>query len=87
MLKVVSPHTHNLLVRSHAAGRLYKGAPGPYTGRSIIHKLQTRIHMDGNDMPYSAMTTYGHFCDGQMILPQLDAKLAYGQISGILFLH
>lgn len=76
MFAAIEPELHALLMKSHAAGRLHSGSPGPFLSRSVISKAQGKLHDDPHDMPISAMTCNGPFIGGKLLMPQPGIKLA-----------
>jgi len=49
--------------------------PGPFLARSIVYKLQGKLHKDSKDLGPSACFPIGFFQGGEMLVPQFKTKL------------
>ena len=74
-LQVALPEWFEKYKRAFEAGGWLPKDPGPFLARAIIYKLQGRLHKDKHDMGPSVSFPVGEFDGGEMLLPQLKAKL------------
>jgi hypothetical protein len=75
MFKAVFPKVYAEYRQAFDAGVWLQEDPGPFLGRSIVYKLQSKLHNDGNDVGPSASFAVGSFEGGEMLVPQLKTKL------------
>ena len=59
------------------AGVWLQDDPGPFLGRAIVYKLQSKIHRDKHDYGPSVSFPVGQFTGGEMCFPQLKTKLQF----------
>jgi hypothetical protein len=75
MFEATFPDLYKEYKAAFEAGVWVQEDPGPFIGRSIIYKLQSKLHRDKNDVGPSASFPVGYFGGGEMLLPQLKTKL------------
>lgn len=75
MFEVAFPEVYQEYRAAFEAGVWLEADPGPFIGRAIIYKLQSKLHRDKNDVGPSASFPVGFFSGGEMLLPQLKTKL------------
>lgn len=83
-LEVLFPKWHAEYRAAFEAGVMIPFDYGPMFGRAIIYKLQGRLHRDKRDAGPSASFPVGSFVGGEVLFPQLGAKLRYVSMSGCL---
>jgi hypothetical protein len=69
------PEAYERSKNAFDAGVWVKDDPGPWIGRALIYKLQGSLHVDDKDEGPTVSFPCGYFEGGEMVLPQLDAKL------------
>lgn len=74
-LKAALPEWYALYRKAFDAGAWFQKDPGPFLARAIIYKLQGRLHKDKRDTGPSISFPVGDFTGGEMLVPQLGAKL------------
>jgi len=77
MFEVLMPECYHKYKAAFDAGVWIKGDPGPWLGRAIVYKLQVCLHKDSHDGGPTASFPLGYFSGGEMLVPQLKAKLSY----------
>jgi len=75
MFKAAFPKVYAEYRPAFDAGVWLPEDPGPFLGRSIVYKLQSKLHNDGNDVGPSASFPVGSFEGGEMLIPQFKTKL------------
>jgi len=75
MFEATFPDIYKEYKAAFEAGVWVQEDPGPFIGRAIIYKLQSKLHKDSNDVGPSASFPVGYFNGGEMLLPQLGTKL------------
>jgi len=75
MFKVAFPKVYAEYRQAFDAGVWVPEDPGPFLGRSIVYKLQSKLHKDGNDVGPSASFPVGSFEGGEMLIPEFNTKL------------
>jgi hypothetical protein len=75
MFKAAFPKVYAQYRQAFDAGVWLQEDPGPFLGRSVVYKLQSKLHNDGNDVGPSASFPVGSFEGGEMLVPQLKTKL------------
>jgi hypothetical protein len=75
ILREVFPEWQKLYREAFNAGVMFEEDAGPFYGRAIIYKLQGKLHVDSRDAGPSVSFGTGYYTGGQMIIPQLKAKL------------
>jgi hypothetical protein len=75
MFEAAFPALYQEYEAAFKAGVWLREDPGPFLGRAIIYKLQSKLHRDKNDVGPSASFPVGFFDGGEMLLPQLGTKL------------
>ncbi|KAF8325133.1 hypothetical protein F5887DRAFT_896617, partial [Amanita rubescens] len=71
------PEEYKKFRRAFEAGVWVKQDCGPWLGRALIYKLQGRLHVDDKDEGPTVSFPCGFFDGGEMIVPELSAKLSY----------
>lgn len=74
--KVLFPKAYLKFKKAFDAGVWVKEDPGPWLGRALIWKLQGSLHIDDKDQGPTVSFPCGYYRKGEMIMGQLDAKLA-----------
>lgn len=77
MFEATFPDLYGEYQEAFEAGVWLQEDPGPFIGRAIIYKLQSKLHLDKNDVGPSASFPVGYFDGGEMLLPQLGTKLKW----------
>jgi hypothetical protein len=80
MFKTAFPKVYKQYKKAFDAGVWFRGDDGPMMARAVIYKLQGVLHVDTNDVGPSVSFGVGKYSGGEMKLPQLGAKLAYGEV-------
>ena len=75
MFQVLMPQCHAKFAAAFEAGVWHEEDPGPWLGRAIVYKLQVALHKDKEDGGPAASFPVGHFSGGEMLIPELKAKL------------
>jgi hypothetical protein len=75
MFEVAFPELYLEYQEAFEAGIWFQDDPGPFLGRAVIYKLQSKLHKDRNDVGPSASFPVGCFEGGEMLFPQLRSKL------------
>lgn len=75
MFRVLFPTLYDTFQKAFDAGVWLEEDPGPWLGRAIVYKLQGDLHLDGRDCSPTASFPCGYFTGGEMMVPQLGAKL------------
>jgi hypothetical protein len=75
MFEAAFPELYLEYQEAFEAGVWFQDDPGPFLGRAIIYKLQSKLHKDRNDVGPSASFPVGYFEGGEMLFPQLRSKL------------
>jgi hypothetical protein len=75
--EVLMPECYARYKDAFDAGVWMEEDPGPWLGRAIVYKLQVALHKDVHDGGPTASFPVGYFSGGEMLIPQLKAKLAY----------
>jgi hypothetical protein len=75
MFEAAFPQLYQQYKAAFEAGVWIQEDPGPFIGRAIIYKLQSKLHRDKNDAGPSASFPVGYFDGGEMLFPQLGTKL------------
>lgn len=75
MFKAAFPKVYAQYRQAFDAGVWLQEDPGPFLGHSVVYKLQSKLHNDGNDVGPSASFPVGSFEGGEMLVPQLKTKL------------
>lgn len=76
-LKAGLPQWWEMYTKAFEAGAWLPKDPGPFLARAIIYKLQGKLHKDRHDTGPSISFPVGEYEGGEMMLPQLRAKLKY----------
>lgn len=76
MFEVLMPECYNTYKDAFEAGVWSDDDPGPWLGRAIVYKLQVSLHKDKEDAGPAVSFPVGSFSGGEMLIPQLKAKLA-----------
>lgn len=76
LFETVFPEIYREYREAFEAGVWLSDDPGPFLGRAVIYKLQGRLHKDRHDVGPSACFPVGSFTGGEMLFPQLSAKLS-----------
>jgi hypothetical protein len=77
IFEVLMPDSFHTYKTAFDAGEWIEEDPGPWLGRAIVYKLQVSLHKDKNDGGPTASFPIGFFSGGEMLIPQLKAKLSY----------
>jgi len=77
LFKALMPDCYKTYKAAFKAGAWIKSDPGPWVGRAIVYKLQLNLHKDKEDGGPAASFPVGFFSGGEMLIPQLNAKLSY----------
>ena len=77
MFEVLMPECYNIYKKAFEAGVWIDSDPGPWLGRAIVYKLQVSLHKDKDDGGPAVSFPVGSFKGGEMLIPQLEAKLSY----------
>jgi hypothetical protein len=77
MFRAAFPEWYNKYRDAFEAGVWLPKDPGPFLGRSIVYKLQGKLHKDQHDLGPSACFGVGDYTGGELILPQLGVKFSY----------
>ncbi|TFK17419.1 hypothetical protein FA15DRAFT_605111, partial [Coprinopsis marcescibilis] len=77
MFKHAFPEWYKKYQAAFDAGVWLREDPGPFLGRAVIFKLQGKLHKDNQDLGPSVCFGVGQYSGGEMIFPQLGAKLSY----------
>jgi len=75
MFKAAFPEHYEQYREAFKAGVWFPEDPGPFLGRSVVYKLQGKLHKDHKDVGPSACFPVGFFEGGEMLLPQFKTKL------------
>lgn len=75
MFEAAFPKVYAQYREAFDAGVWFNEDPGPFLGRSVVYKLQSKLHKDGNDAGPSASFAVGSFEGGEMLIPQFGTKL------------
>ena len=75
MFEQLMPDYYQRYREAFEAGQWIESDPGPWLGRAIVYKLQVALHKDKQDVGPTASFPVGYFTGGEMLLPQLNAKL------------
>lgn len=75
LFKASFPEYHERYKAAFAAGVWVAEDPGPWLGRAVVYKLQVDLHRDGLDDGPTASFPMGFFEGGELLLPDLGAKL------------
>jgi len=75
--KTVFPQWYTRYQDTFDAGVWFADDPGPFLGRAIVYKLQSRLHKDRHDVEPSVSFPVGQFTGGEMVFLQLDIKLQW----------
>jgi len=75
MFEAAFPQYYAKYREAFDAGVWFTNDPGPFLGRSIIYKLQGKLHKDSKDLGPSACFPVGSFKGGEMLIPQFQTKL------------
>ena len=73
--KIVFPDWYDIYQDAFEAGVWFEDDPGPFLGRAIVYKLQSKLHRDRHDIGPSVSFPVGQFTGGEMVFPQLKTKL------------
>jgi hypothetical protein len=73
--QILFPAEYEKFCHAFNAGYWVKGDPGPWLGRALIYKLQGNLHVDDKDEGPTVSFPCGFFEGGEMIVPELFAKL------------
>lgn len=76
IFEVLMPECFRTYKTAFEAGEWLVEDPGPFIGRVIVYKLQVSLHKDKNDGGPAISFPIGFFKGGEMLIPQLNAKLA-----------
>lgn len=76
MFEVLMPEQYEKYREAFDAGVWTQDDPGPWLGRVIVYKLQIKTHKDTEDGGPTASFPAGYFQGGEMLIPELNAKLA-----------
>lgn len=74
MFKNLFPQIYTEFQAAFDAGAWTKADPGPWSGRTIIYKLQVDVHLDQRDMSPTAPFPCGYFTGGELQVPQFPTK-------------
>jgi len=77
IFETLMPDCYQRYKTAFDAGKWVVDDPGPWIGRVIVYKLQVSLHKDKNDGGPVASFPVGFFSGGEMLIPQLKAKLLY----------
>ncbi|KZT17930.1 hypothetical protein NEOLEDRAFT_1023428, partial [Neolentinus lepideus HHB14362 ss-1] len=78
IFKTCCPEVFELYEKAFEAGVWFtEEDPGPFLGRAVLWKLQVGLHRDKGDVGPSIAFPFGSYEGGEMVVPQLHAKLAY----------
>jgi hypothetical protein len=86
LFQVLMPECYDTYKTAFEAGKWLESDPGPWVGRAIVYKLQVDLHKDKEDGGPAASFPVGSFTGGEMLIPQLKAKLAYASLFFITFI-
>ena len=77
LFKHIFPKEYAQYMAAFEAGVWYPEDPGPWIGRTIVYKLDVKMHYDMQDGGPTATFPVGCFEGGYMELPTLKARLRY----------
>ena len=75
--RAVLPVWYDMYRKAFDASIWFADDPGPFLGRTIVYKLQGRLHKDKHDVGPLVLFPVGQFTGDEMIFPQLKTKLQY----------
>jgi hypothetical protein len=77
IFEILMPECFQTFKNAFDAGEWKGDDPGPWLGRAIVYKLQVSLHKDRNGGGPTASYPIGFFSGGEMLIPQIKAKLSY----------
>ncbi|KAJ3526864.1 hypothetical protein NMY22_g10000 [Coprinellus aureogranulatus] len=75
--KLAFPKYHAKYKEAFDAGVVNLFDDGPFLGRTLVWKMQVRVHRDGLDQGPAAIFPCGYYTGGYLYIPDLKLKLAY----------